>query len=131
MQLRLPNGDLATADAKNASMMGPHLAKVYQAHRPVDFSVLQDLPQRLMMPELDAPITWADLKQAVSKLANGKSPGLNNVPPDAFKALDDVNLPTLFDFFKSYWNEEIYFSKWHEGQVVPVPKSGDLSDTNK
>ena len=51
MQLRLQNGDLATTDAKNASVMGPHLAKVYQAHRPVDFSVLQDLPQRPMIPE--------------------------------------------------------------------------------
>ena len=56
MRLRLPNGDLATTDAENASVMGPHLAKVYQAHRPVDFSVLQDLPQRPMIPELDAPM---------------------------------------------------------------------------
>ena len=86
MQLRLPNGHLATTDAKNASVMGPHLAKVYQAHHPV-FYVLQDLPQRPMMPELDAPITWAELKRAVMKLANGKSPGLNDAPPDAFKAL--------------------------------------------
>ena len=39
-RLRLPNGDLATTDAKNASVMGPRLAKVYQAHRPVDFSFL-------------------------------------------------------------------------------------------
>ena len=102
MRLRLPNGDLATTDAENASVMGPHLAKVYQAHRPVDFSVLQDLPQRPMMPELDTHITWAELKRAVMKLANGKSPGLNDVPPDAFKALDDTNLHTLLDFFNSY-----------------------------
>ena len=65
------------------------------------------------------------------KLANGKSPGRNDVPPDAFKALDDANLLTLFDLFNSYWNEEIDFSEWHEGLVVPVPKSGDLSDPNK
>ena len=63
-----------------------------------------------MMPELDAPITWAELKRAVMKLANGKSPGLNDVPPDAFKALDDANLLSLFDLFNSYWNEEINFS---------------------
>jgi len=40
MQLRLPNGDLATTDDENTSVMGPHLAKVYQTHRTVDFSVL-------------------------------------------------------------------------------------------
>ena len=131
MRLRLPNGDLAITHAKNVSVMGPHLDKVYQSHRPVDLSVLQDLPQRLMMPKLDAPIMWMELKRAVRKLANGKSSGLNDVPLDAFKRLDDVNLLTLFDFFNSYWNEEIDFSEWHEGQVVPDPKSGDLSNPNK
>ena len=84
-----------------------------------------------MIPELDRPITWAEIKQAVRKLANGKSPALNDVPLDAFKALDDANLLTLLDFFNSYWNEETDFSEWHEGQVFPVPKSVDLSDPNK
>ena len=51
-----------------------------------------------MIPELDVPIKWAELKQAIRKSANGKSPGLNGFPPDAFKALDDTNLLTLLDF---------------------------------
>jgi len=89
MRLHLPNSDLATNDAKNVSVMGPHLAHVYQAHRPVDFTILAGILQRLMIPELDAPITWEE----------------------------------LFKFFNSYWNEETDFSEWHEGQVVPVPKS--------
>ena len=131
MRLRLPNSDLATTNAKNASVMGPHLAKVYQAHRPVDFSVLRDLLQRPTILELDAPIPCAELKRTVRKLANRKFPGLNDVPPDAIKALDDTNLLTLLDFFNSYWDKEIGFSKWHGGQIVLVPKSGDLSDLNK
>ena len=40
MRMRLPNGELATNDAENASIMGPHLAQVYQTKRPVDFTVL-------------------------------------------------------------------------------------------
>ena len=51
-----------------------------------------------MIPELDVPIKWAELKQAIRKSANGKSPGLNDVSPDAFKALDDTKLLTLLDF---------------------------------
>ena len=98
MRLRLPNGDLATNDAENASVMGPHLARVHQAHRPVNFTVLRGILQRLMIPKLDVPIKWAELKEAIRKSANGKSTGLNDVPPDAFKALDDTNLLTLLDF---------------------------------
>jgi len=41
--------------------MGPHLARVYQAHRPVNFTVLAGILQRLVIPELDAPIIWEEL----------------------------------------------------------------------
>jgi len=61
MRLRLLNGDLATNDAEHASVMGPHLVRVDQAHRPIDFMVLAGILQRLMLPELDAPITWEEL----------------------------------------------------------------------
>ena len=55
------------------------------------------------MLELDTLISWEKLKQAIIKLSNVQSPGLNDVPPDAFKALDDQNLLTLMNFFNSYW----------------------------
>ena len=41
------------------------------------------------MLELDTLISGKELKQTITKLSNGKSPGLNDVPPDAFKALDE------------------------------------------
>ena len=53
------------------------------------------------------------------------------MPPDAFKSLTFENLATLLDHLNSFWNEEVDFEEWHEGQVVPVPKSGNLSDPNK
>ena len=55
----------------------------------------------------------------------------DDVPTDAFKSLDNQNLLTLMNFFNSYWVEEPDFTEWHEGQLVPVPKSGDLSNPNK
>ena len=83
------------------------------------------------MPELYTLVSWEELKQAITKLSNSKSPGLNYVTPEAFKALDDQNLLTLMKFFNSYWLEESDFIELHEGQLVPVPKSGDLIDPNK
>ena len=83
------------------------------------------------MMELDTKITWEELKKAVTKLANSKSPGLNEVTPDAFKALSEKNLSLLLDLLNAFCNEETNFDEWHKGQVVPVPKRGDLSDPNK
>ena len=54
------------------------------------------------MLELDATITWEEMKKVVTKLANGKSPGLNEVPPDAFKALSERNLSLLRDFLNAF-----------------------------
>ena len=85
----------------------------------------------MKMLELDAIITWEEMKKIVMKLANGKSPGLNEIPPDAFKALSDRNVSLLHNFLNTFWNDETDFDEWHEGQVVPVSKSGNLSDPNK
>ena len=131
MRLKLTNGELATTDAEKATVMGPHLENFYRNHRPVDWSLLHEIPQRHFVLELDTLISWKELKQAITKLSNGKSPGLNDVPPDAFKALDDQNLLTLMNFFKYYWLEETDFTEWHKGQLVPVVKIGDISNPNK
>ena len=66
-----------------------------------------------------------------TKLANDKSPGLNGVLPNVFKALDDVNLSWVMLFYNQFWHIQADFGKWHEGQVVPVPKKGDTSNPNK
>ena len=41
------------------------------------------------------------------------------------------NLKFHFNFILEFWNDNLDFEEWHEGEVVPVPKSGDLSDPNK
>lgn len=60
---------------------------------------------------------------AGKKLANNKSPGLNNIPPDNFKALSYQNIDTPHSYLNPYWQEKADFIKWHKGQIVPVPKS--------
>ena len=83
------------------------------------------------MYEFNEPIKWAELKTAIAKLVNDKAPGPNKVPPNALKSLRNENLTHLLTFFNQYWEGESDFAEWHEGQLVPVPKSGDLSDPNK
>ena len=54
-----------------------------------------------------------------------------NVPPNAFKLFNNDNLTHILDLFNKQWLEKTEFDEWYEGQMVPVPKSGDLSDPNK
>ena len=129
--LQINNGNLAVTDAENASILGPQFKQVYTKHRKIDWTLLNDIQQRMTMVELDTKITWEEFKKAVTELANGKSPGLNEVPPDAFKSLLEQNLSLLLDFLNAFCNEETNFDEWHEGQVITIPKNGDLSNPNK
>ena len=130
MRMRLTDGTLATTDAENASIIAPHFERIYKGDRHITWEALDNIPTRDTVEGINESIKWEEVKFAVRKLANGKSPGLNDVPPDAFKALSNQNLDILHTFFNAYWREETDFTELHEGQVVPVPKSGDFSDPN-
>ena len=55
------------------------------------------------MKEIDKPISWDELKAEVKNLTNDKAQGLNKVPPNAFKALNNDNLNKLLNFYNKYW----------------------------
>ena len=58
---------------------------MYSKHHPIDWEVVNGIRQRPTMSELDNDITMEELRKAISKLSNDKAPGLNGVPPNAFK----------------------------------------------
>ena len=89
--------------------MGPHLSKVYSNHRPVTWEVTNDIKQRDTVPDIDHSIQWEEIKLAIAKLANEKSPGLNDVPPDAFKALSKQTIDILLNLYNAYWKGDIDF----------------------
>jgi hypothetical protein len=43
------------------------------------------------MTTIDNPITFAEVKRAINKLKKEKAPGLNGIPPEALKAMDNVS----------------------------------------
>ena len=80
---------------------------------------------------MTTPPLWTEYICAIQELTNDKSPGLNGVPPNAFKSMSEENLRHHFNFITEFWEDKVDFEEWHEGQVVPVPKSGDISDSNE
>ena len=45
--------------------------------------------------------------------------------------MDNECLEHVLKYLKEFWNQEADFESWHRSQLIPVPKSGDLSDPNK
>ena len=58
MRMRLPNGGLATTDAENAFVFGPHFHRVFNNHRLIGWPVLEKIKKIEAMEELDQPISW-------------------------------------------------------------------------
>ena len=81
------------------------------------------------MDKLDQPISWDKIKKSTTNYV--KAPGLNGLPSNACKALDDANLSWLLLFYNQFWHNQADSNEWFEGQVVPVPKKGDTTDPNK
>mmetsp|Transcript_34316 Transcript_34316/g.77149 ORF Transcript_34316/g.77149 Transcript_34316/m.77149 type:complete len:167 (+) Transcript_34316:298-798(+) len=86
------------------------------------------------MFELDDPLTRDEFglneQSTNSRLKAGKASGLNGVPPEAFKAMDEELRTLVFGYCVRFWDGED-FRGWQISQCVPVPKSGDLSNPNK
>ena len=58
---------------------------------------------------LDDHATRIEFDAAIDLLANCKSLGLNETPPEACENLDKDNLLILFKFILTFWNNESYF----------------------
>ena len=108
-----------------------HFDKVLNNHRPVDRSVLNLLKQKPCMMVIDNPISFTEVKRAINKLKKGKAPGLNGIPPEALKAMDNVPRRTVHCHVCDFFEGEVDHEGWHQSQCIPVPKRGDLSDPNK
>ena len=100
VKMRKPNGDIATNDRENADVMAEHFKKVFNNHRPIDISVLDELEQREIISELGLPPTNEEFAAALRKIANGKSPGESGITPEALKNLDYSHTRTLREFLR-------------------------------
>ena len=120
-QMRLPSGDLAEMDEDNAKVFVKHFGKVLNNKKSINNNGLNNINSHEVMNELDVPPSWKKTIETVKDLTNDKSPGLNGVPPNAFKAMSPENLKVNFNFIIEFWYDNLDFEEWHEGQVCTMP----------
>ena len=52
MRVQITNRELATTDAENASIFGPHVPRIFNNHRLIYWPVLEKIKQIYVMEEL-------------------------------------------------------------------------------
>ena len=68
----------------------------------------------------------AEVKRSLKSLKNGKAPGCDNIPPEAWKEGGMVLVKVLHAFLNKMWNEEDIPQDWKVGLLVKLPKKGNL-----
>jgi len=64
--------------------------------------------------------------RAIRQLKNGKSRGVDNIPPEVIKAMDNISVNALHHIINRIWNEEQIPDDWRKELLVKLPKKGDL-----
>ena len=75
-----------------------------------------------------AQITIDEVRNAVKKLKNHRSPGEDLISGEMLKALGEIGLEKLTSILSNVWQEEVVPSDWRRGIIVRIPKKGNLSD---
>ena len=109
IHMRLPSGNLAENDKETVSVFANHSKKVLNNHKTTDKTVINEINLREFMGELDDPPLLTEYICAIQELTNDKSPGLNGVPPNAFKFMSEENLRHHLNFITKFWEDKVDF----------------------
>jgi hypothetical protein len=77
---------------------------------------------------LDAEINETEIRKAVLTQNNHKSPGIDQLPAEIFKASIDILLPFLKVLYNRIFFNHEYPQAWGTGIIVPIFKKGDVND---
>ena len=113
------------------AVFGPHFECVFSNHQPVNLSVLDLIPQQEQLMEIDRQIMFSEVDKAINKLKPDKAPGLNCIPPEAYKAFGRKIQMRIHCYIGQFFDGTRDNNGCHRNQCVPVPKKGDLADPNK
>jgi hypothetical protein len=73
----------------------------------------------------EGPITKEQIKTAIRKLGNNKSPGPDGLPAEFYKLFEDIIIEPLHDAIKDCWTSGCLTETMRQGDVVLIYKKKD------
>ena len=74
----------------------------------------------------ELPILKSEVEDALLKLKEGKSPGIDNIPGELLKYGGDAIVNVFTELCQSSWSKKEWPKQWTESLIVPIPKKGNL-----
>ncbi len=93
-----------------------HFHNMLNNHRPVDTTVLDLIQQKPRLNAINLPITFREVKAAINKLKKGKSLGLNGIPPEALKAMNNTPRQIVHKHVSDFFEGKADHKGWHSAK---------------
>lgn len=66
-----------------------------------------ELDNKSTKEDFELPLSYSEFLNAIKKFTHHKTAGLNGIPPNTIKALNEENRRTLFDICVKYFDGEV------------------------
>ena len=109
------NGETLTKLEDQLGRWKEHFEEVLNRPPPTDPPILQPGPTLNINV---GDITEMEVATAIRHLKNGKAGGIDNIPPEALKFMDNISVAYLCHLLNRIWNEECIPEDWHKGLLV-------------
>lgn len=119
-----PTNSWAKSDQEKANLFGAHLAQVFSPHHNYpDLEITRQL-QSKHIPPTHTPFTFQEVRDAVRRLNNKKSPGPDLITPRMLKELPKKGLLTLLYIFNGILRTQHWPKALKTAEIILLLKPG-------
>jgi hypothetical protein len=79
------------------------------------------------LEDIDKP-TYEEMSEVISKMKNGKAPGIDNITLELIKNGGTEILQRIFKLLLQIWDQERMPEEWEIGIICPIFKKGDCRE---
>ena len=129
--LKSTTGEVITDKGKQMARWVEHYTNLYSKQNVVTTTALDAIECLPVMQELDTEPTVEELSNAIDRLASGKAPGSDGIPPDLIKHCKTTLLLPLHEVLCQCWKEGAVPQDMRDAKIVTLYKNkGERSDCN-
>ena len=101
-----------------------HYSELLNRPSSVDMDIINSIPQRPLVLELDENPTYDEVASAIRKLNNGKAPDINGLTAEVIKSGGDSMVNMLHQLVCHHWEKGSVPQEWIDAVLVSLYKSG-------
>ena len=121
------DGNRLTTDEDKNNRWKEHFQNVLNCAEPEMLNSWIDMTGQTLSINT-SEITAVEVRGAIDRLKNHRSPGEDLITGEMLKAIGDVGLSKLTTILNNVWQNETVPNDWRRGIIVRIPKKGNLSE---